>query len=36
LSDPNPPGWVQLMTGTHPTGEDRVAMARAWVARNGR
>jgi STE24 endopeptidase len=35
LSDPNPPGWVHLMTGTHPTLEDRVAMARAWAKRRG-
>lgn len=36
LSDPDPPGWVQLMTGTHPTLEDRVAMARAWATREER
>jgi STE24 endopeptidase len=36
LSDPDPPGWVQLMTGTHPTLEQRVAMARAWAAREER
>jgi STE24 endopeptidase len=36
LGDPEPPGWVQLMTGTHPSLEDRVAMARAWATRNGR
>jgi STE24 endopeptidase len=35
LSDPDPPGWVRLMTGTHPTLEERVAMARAWAERNG-
>jgi STE24 endopeptidase len=35
LGDPAPPGWIQLFTGTHPTLEDRVAMARAWAARNG-
>jgi STE24 endopeptidase len=33
LSDPDPPGWIHLMTGTHPTLEERVAMARAWAAR---
>jgi STE24 endopeptidase len=33
LGDPDPPGWVQLLTGTHPTLEERVAMARAWAAR---
>jgi STE24 endopeptidase len=30
LGDPDPPGWIQLMIGTHPTLADRVAMARAW------
>jgi len=35
LSDPEPPGWVHFMTGTHPTLEKRVAMARAWAARAG-
>ena len=34
LGDPDPPGWTQLMLGTHPTLEDRVAMARAWRAMN--
>jgi len=33
LGDPEPPGWVELMLGTHPTLADRVAMARAWAAR---
>ena len=33
LGDPDPPGWVQLVLGTHPTLEDRVAMARAWATR---
>jgi STE24 endopeptidase len=33
LDDPEPPGWVELMLGTHPTLADRVAMARAWAAR---
>jgi len=36
LGDPDPPGWVELVLGTHPTLEDRVAMARAWAARDGR
>jgi STE24 endopeptidase len=36
LGDPDPPGWVQLVLGTHPSLEDRVAMARAWADRNGR
>ncbi|MFO7571458.1 MAG: M48 family metalloprotease [Gaiellaceae bacterium] len=34
LGDPTPPGWVQLMVGTHPALADRVAMARAWAERN--
>lgn len=33
LGDPDPPAWVQLMTGTHPALADRVAMARAWAER---
>ena len=36
LGDPDPPRWVELMLGTHPTLADRVAMARAWAERNGR
>lgn len=36
LGDPTPPGWVQLMVGTHPALADRVAMARAWAAREPR
>jgi STE24 endopeptidase len=35
LSDPDPPSWIEVMTGTHPSLEDRVAMARAWAAREG-
>lgn len=34
LGDPDPPSWTQLLLGTHPALEDRVAMARAWTARN--
>jgi STE24 endopeptidase len=30
LGEPDPPAWVQLMLGTHPTLADRVGMARAW------
>jgi STE24 endopeptidase len=33
LGDPDPPGWAQLMLGTHPSLADRVAMARAWAGR---
>ena len=36
LGDPDPPGWVELMLGTHPSLADRVAMARAWAAWSGR
>jgi STE24 endopeptidase len=36
LSDPDPPGWMHLFTGTHPTLEDRVAMANAWRERRER
>jgi STE24 endopeptidase len=33
LGDPDPPAWTQLLLGTHPSLADRVAMARAWHAR---
>lgn len=36
LGDPDPPVWTQHMFGTHPPLADRVAMARAWLERNGR
>jgi STE24 endopeptidase len=36
LGDPDPPGWVELVLGTHPTLEDRVAMAHSFEAREGR
>jgi STE24 endopeptidase len=36
LGDPDPPRWVQLVLGTHPSLEERVAMARAWAERDGR
>ena len=35
LGDPDPPGWVQLLLGTHPALADRVAMAEAWKERGG-
>ena len=35
LGDPDPPRWIQLLLGTHPSLVDRVAMARAWAARSG-
>lgn len=34
LHDPDPPGWVRHVLGTHPELAERVAMARAWAARN--
>jgi STE24 endopeptidase len=36
LEDPNPPGWSYLLTQTHPTIEQRIAMAEAWRRRAGR
>lgn len=36
LSDPSPPGWFHTIFDTHPSGADRVAMARAYAARRGR
>jgi STE24 endopeptidase len=36
LVDPSPPAWAYLLLDTHPTLEQRVAMARAWAARNRR
>ena len=35
LADPNPPGWWHTWFDGHPSGAERVAMARAWRARNG-
>ncbi len=36
LADPSPPGWAQLLFGTHPTLAERVAMADAWDTRRPR
>jgi STE24 endopeptidase len=33
LADPDPPGWFAFMFGSHPSGLDRVAMAREWATR---
>ncbi|MEZ5099144.1 MAG: M48 family metalloprotease [Thermoleophilia bacterium] len=33
LSDPDPPGWSYALLGTHPRPVDRVALARAFAAR---
>lgn len=30
LSNPEPPGWTQLLFGTHPTAMQRIAMSYAW------
>ena len=35
LVDPNPPTWSYLLMNTHPTIEQRIAMAEAWRARHG-
>ena len=34
LTDPDPPGWYHWLFGSHPSGAERVAMARAWRERN--
>jgi STE24 endopeptidase len=36
LADPTPPAWSYALLETHPSTEERVAMARAWAARNRR
>lgn len=36
LGDPDPPGWWETVFESHPSGADRVAMARAWRERHGR
>ena len=36
LADPTPPGWSYLLLESHPSVQDRVAMARAWAARGRR
>ncbi len=35
LGDPSPPTWAYVLLSTHPTHEQRVAMAQAWAAREG-
>ena len=32
-SDPSPPAWWYVLVETHPTGLQRIEMARAWKAR---
>ena len=36
LGDPSPPTWAYVVLWTHPTHEQRVAMARAWTKSEGR
>jgi len=36
LSDPDPPTWSYVLLDSHPTIEQRIAMAEAWAARRGR
>jgi STE24 endopeptidase len=36
LADPNPPAWSYLIMQSHPTIEQRIAMAEAWRRRTGR
>ena len=31
LADPDPPGWFHVLFEGHPSGLDRIAMARAWA-----
>ena len=33
LADPSPPTWAYVLFSTHPTVEQRIAMARAFAAR---
>jgi STE24 endopeptidase len=35
LSDPDPPGWWHAIYDSHPSGKERVQMARAWAQRHG-
>jgi STE24 endopeptidase len=34
LADPDPPTWSYILFSTHPTLMQRIAMTRAWMARN--
>jgi STE24 endopeptidase len=34
LADPDPPPWAYVLRRTHPTAMQRIAMAKAWEARN--
>ena len=35
LSDPSPPGWFHVIFDSHPSGAERVGMARAYAERGG-
>lgn len=34
LADPDPPGWYHALFDNHPSGVERIALARAWAARH--
>ena len=34
LADPDPPGWFHVLFESHPSGLERISMARAWADRN--
>ncbi len=36
LSDPDPPTWLRVWFGTHPTTAQRIALAEGWADREGR
>jgi Zn-dependent protease with chaperone function len=36
LSDPDPPGWWHVIFDSHPSGKERVQMARAWALEHPR
>jgi Zn-dependent protease with chaperone function len=36
LADPDPPAWLRILYGTHPTPLQRIAMAETWREREGR
>jgi len=35
LADPDPPGWYHVLFSSHPSGRERVEMARAWAREHG-
>ncbi|MFL5846672.1 MAG: M48 family metallopeptidase [Solirubrobacteraceae bacterium] len=36
VSDPDPPGWLHALLGTHPTTIERIGIAKAYAATSGR